>query len=208
MARLLQRDWQSVGMAKETMTDLVCHLQPVVTTLKKNPGNQSSIFAAIKQYWGQALYDQFENIDKALGSNKFYRRLGTVVWQYKSRQMLVVIRALNNVTTHRLLTARHGVPSDSYCHQTTNNFEKLLDLEGKENTSVITAPILLVLHMYIEPAKFLENGAFNAEFDADGRLRTGSTGLDWDDSPVAEAIAAVVKGGSVYNCTSFMRCSA
>ncbi len=50
MARLLQRDWQSVGMAKETMTDLVCRLQPVVTALKKNLGNQSSTLAAIKQY--------------------------------------------------------------------------------------------------------------------------------------------------------------
>ncbi len=50
MARLLQRDWQSVGMAKETMTDLVRRLQPVVTALKKNPGNRSSTLAAIKQY--------------------------------------------------------------------------------------------------------------------------------------------------------------
>ncbi len=40
MARLLQRDWQSVGMAKETMTDLVFRLQQVVMTLKKNYGNR------------------------------------------------------------------------------------------------------------------------------------------------------------------------
>ncbi len=52
MARLLQRDWQSVGMAKKTMTDLIRRLQPVVTTLKKNPGNRSSTLTAIKQYWG------------------------------------------------------------------------------------------------------------------------------------------------------------
>ncbi len=116
MARLLQWDWQSVGMAKETMTDLVCRLQPVVTALKKNYGNRSSTLAAIKHYWGQALYDRFENIDKALGSDKFFRRLGTVVRQYKSRQMLVAIWALNNITAHRLLTTRRGVPSDSYRH--------------------------------------------------------------------------------------------
>ncbi len=50
MARLLLRNWQSVGMAKETMTDLVCCLQLVVTALKKNLGNRSSTLAAIKQY--------------------------------------------------------------------------------------------------------------------------------------------------------------
>ncbi len=90
--------------------------------------------------------------------------------------MLVAIRALNNITAHSLLIARHRVPLDSYHPQTTNDFEKLLDLEGKENTSMITAPILLVLHMHIGPTRFLEDGAPNAEFDADGRLRTGSTG--------------------------------
>ncbi len=127
----------------------------------------------------------------ALGSDKIFRRLGTVVRRYKSRQMLVAIRALNNITAHRLLTARRGVPSDSYRHQTTNDFEKLLDPEGKENTSMITAPILLVLRMHIGLTRFLEDGAPIAEFDADERLRTRSTGLDWDDSAVGKAIAAV-----------------
>ncbi len=105
--------------------------------------------------------------------------------------MLVAIRALNNITAHRLLTACRGVPSDSYRHQTTNDFEKLLDLEGKENTSMIIAPIFLVFRMHIGPTRFLEDGAPNAEFDADGRLRTGSISLDWDDNAVAKDIAAV-----------------
>ncbi len=83
------------------------------------------------------------------------------------------------------------MPSDIYRHQTTNNFEKLLDLEGQENTLMITASIFLVLCMYIEPTRFLEDGAPNAEFDIDRRLRTGSTGLDWDDIAVAEAITMV-----------------
>ncbi len=56
---------------------------------------------------------------------------------------------------------------------------------------MITAPILLVLHMHIGPTHFLKDSALNAEFNADRRLHTGSTGLDWDDSAVAEAIAAV-----------------
>ncbi len=92
--------------------------------------------------------------------------------------MLVAIRALNNITAHRLLTARRGMPSDSYRHQTANDFEKLLDLEGKENTLIITAPIFLVLHMHIGPTRFLKDGAPNAEFDTDRRLHTRSTGLD------------------------------
>ncbi len=173
------------------MTDLVCRLQLVVMTLKKNPGNRSSMLVVIKQYWGQALYDRFKNIDKELGSNQFFCRLETIVRRYKNRQMLVVIWALKNITAHRLLTTCHGMPSDSYRHQTTNNFKKLLDLEGKENTWIITAPILLVLYMHIEPMRFLDNGTPNTKFHADGRLCTGSTGLDWDDSIVAEAIAVV-----------------
>ncbi len=47
-ARLLKRDWKSVGMAKKTMTDLVYHLQLVVSALKKNPGNRSSTLVVIK----------------------------------------------------------------------------------------------------------------------------------------------------------------
>ncbi len=52
MARLMQQDWQLVGMVKETMTNLVRRLQPVVTALKKYPGNRSNTLTAIKQYWG------------------------------------------------------------------------------------------------------------------------------------------------------------
>ncbi len=105
--------------------------------------------------------------------------------------MLVAIWALNNITAHRLLTAHREVLSDRYRHQTTNDFEKFLDLESKKNTLMITALIFLILSMHIGPTRFLEDGALNAEFDADRRLHTGSTGLDWDDSAVAEAIAAV-----------------
>ncbi len=105
--------------------------------------------------------------------------------------MPIAIRALNNITTYRLLSSRCAMPLDSYCYQTTNDFKKLLDLEGKENTSMITASIFLVLRMHIGARRFLEDSAPNAEFDADGKLRTGSTGLDWDDSAVTEAITAV-----------------
>ncbi len=109
------------------------------------------MLVAIKQYWEQALYNWFENIDKALGSD---------------------------VTAYRLLTTCHGMSSDSYHHQSINNFEKLLDLENAENTSMIIAPILLVLHIHIGPTWFLEGGVPNAKFDVDKRLYIGSTGLD------------------------------
>ena len=89
MARLLKRDWKAVGMAKETMTDLIGRIQPVVTALKKNSGNRSRTLSDIRKYWGQALYDRFYNIDKALGSDKFFRRLGMIVKRYKRSRMLV-----------------------------------------------------------------------------------------------------------------------
>lgn len=47
MAKMMKQDWKSVGMAKETITDQVYNLQPVVTALKKNHGNQLSMLAAI-----------------------------------------------------------------------------------------------------------------------------------------------------------------
>ncbi len=107
--------------------------------------------------------------------------------------MLVVIWVLNNIIAYRLPTACRGVPSENYPYQTTNDFEKLLDLENVENTTMITAPILLVFRMHIGPTKFLENGTLNAEIDMNGRLRTGSTGLDWDDYAKIEKANAIDK---------------
>ena len=75
MARLLRKDWKAVGMAKETMTDLIGHIQPVVTALKKNSGNRSRMLSHIRKYWERVLYDRFYNIDKALGFDKFFHCL-------------------------------------------------------------------------------------------------------------------------------------
>ncbi len=50
MARLLKRDWKEVGMAKKTMTDLIRHIQPVVTVFKKKPGNRAKTFSDIGKY--------------------------------------------------------------------------------------------------------------------------------------------------------------
>lgn len=95
--------------------------------------------------------------------------------------MLIALQRLNNITADRLLTARHGVLSDNYSYQTTNNFEKLLTLKSTKNTSMIIIPILLVFCMHIGPTRLLEDGAPNAEFDAKKKLRLGFIGLDQDE---------------------------
>lgn len=103
--------------------------------------------------------------------------------------MLIAFWAFNNIIVHRLFTICCGVLSDSYRHQITNKFEKLLDYKDKENILIITAPIFLILHIYIWPIRLLENRAPNIEFDADRRLYPRSTGLAWDNSgKIEEAI--------------------
>lgn len=83
--------------------------------------------------------------------------------------------------------------SNSYRYQTINNFEKLLDLESKENILIIITLIFLVLYMHIELTKLSEDGAFNAKFDVDRKLCIGSTGLDWDNSTKIKEVIATDK---------------
>lgn len=72
--------------------------------------------------------------------------------------------------------------SNNYRHQITDDFEKLLDLKGVENTKMIITPIFLVFHILIKPTRLLKNNAPNAKLNAEERLRPGSTGLNWDNS--------------------------
>ncbi len=44
--------------------------------------------------------------------------------------------------------------------------------------------------MHIGPTTLLEDSAPNAEFDAERRLRPGSTGLDWDERGEIEGAIA------------------
>lgn len=105
--------------------------------------------------------------------------------------MFFAIQAFNNIIAYRLLITCHKVPSNSYHHQSINNFEKLLDKEGAKNNLIIIISILLVFYMYVGPTRFWENGALNTEFDTDRRLYLKSTGLDWDDgAKIEEAITA------------------
>lgn len=107
--------------------------------------------------------------------------------------MLVALQGPNNITAYRLFTTCYGMLSDSYRHQTTKNFEKLLTFKGIENTLIIIAPILLVLHMLICPTRLLEDDTSNAEFDAEGKLRPGSTGLSRDERGKIERVLTADK---------------
>lgn len=112
------------------MTDLMNCLQPVVIAVNKPLNNRTITHVVINQYWGQALYNRFYNIDKELGFEKFFHCLETIVRQYKRAQMLIALKIFNNITTPRLLHPRHMVPSDSYRHQTKNNFDMLIVQKG------------------------------------------------------------------------------
>ena len=105
--------------------------------------------------------------------------------------MLVVFRALNNITAYWLLIARGRVPSDHYRHQTTNDFKKLLEQEDAENISKVATPILLTIGIHIGPTSLLEVGPSNAKYDSEERLREECTDTDWgDDGEIEEAMAA------------------
>lgn len=105
--------------------------------------------------------------------------------------MLIVLRTLNNITTHRLITAGHEVLLDHYRHETTNDFEKLLDQEDAKNISKVATPILLTIGLHIGPTRLLEVGPPNAVYDLEERLHEGCTGADWgDEGEIEEAMTA------------------
>ncbi len=126
-----------------------------------------------------------------LGSDKFFRRLGIIIRRYKHSRMLVAIQALNNITSHKLLITYCEMLSDHYRHQTTNNFEKLLEQKDAKNTSKVATSIFLTIGIYIGPNRLLEVGSPNTEYDSEGKLCERCTGVYWDDeSEVKEAMTA------------------
>lgn len=103
--------------------------------------------------------------------------------------MLIAIWALNNIRAHKLLTACCGVLSNSYYYKPTNDFKYFLDQKDKDNTSMNITLIFFVLRIHIEPTRLLKDGASNAEFDADKKLRLRSINLARDDNgKIKEAI--------------------
>ena len=83
------------------------------------------------------------------------------------------------------------MPPDHYCHQTTNNFEKLLKQKDAKNISKVANPILLTIEMHIGPTRLLEVGPPNAEYDSEETLCKACTCANWGDyGEIEEAMAA------------------
>lgn len=89
-----------------------------------------------------------------------------------------------------MFQACHGVLSNSYCHQITNDFKKFLEQEGAKNTAMIAIHILVVICIHIELIKLLKNGTTYAKNDLERKLFGRDSNLDWrDNAKIEEAIA-------------------
>ena len=75
------------------MTNLISQLKTFVIAINRSFGNrnQENTLLTISKYWEQAFYNCFYNIDKSLGSDKYFCHLGTIVKQDKSVQMLIAL---------------------------------------------------------------------------------------------------------------------
>ena len=159
-------------MAKDTMTGIIMRHWPHITANKEKSVFHNKTLAAIDKYWpGIGFYERFYQIDEAAGSDKFFRRVGTIIRRYKDPHRIIAVWAINYFTAHRILNARIGVAFDGYKHYTTNDFEKLLkEKDGSENTSMITTPILVKIEMHIGSTGFLDDGTLDVVFSPDGRI--------------------------------------
>lgn len=70
--------------------------------------------------------------------------------------MLITIRALNNITAHKLLYFYYIVLFDNDHYQTMNNFNMLIVQKDHKNIFLITTLIFVVIRMHIEPIRLLE----------------------------------------------------
>lgn len=114
MTKLLKSDQKAVRMTNKTIIDLIRYIKSIVTTLKKNSDIWLKTLSNIEQYQGRAFHNRFYNINKVLGSNKFFYYLGMIIRQYKRSQILISPQAHNNITAHRLLTTHHRLMSNHY----------------------------------------------------------------------------------------------
>ena len=166
-------------MAKDTMTGIMPSLRPHLLANKKKDVFRSKTLAAIDKYWpGMGFYRSFYQIDEAVGSDRFFRCVDTIVRRYKVPCRIIDVWAINYFTAHKILNTRIGVASDDYKHHTTNNFEKLLKEKNcSKNTSVITTPILLRFGKHIGSTGFLDDSAPDVVFSPDRRIQEGSVQL-------------------------------
>ena len=124
------------------------------------------------------FYERFYQIDEVAGSDRFFRRISTVMRRYKGSRRIIAVWAINYFMAHRISNARIDVASNGYKHHTTNDFEKLRkEKDGSENTSVRTTPILLRIGMHIGSTRFLENGALDIVFSPNRKIQKGSVHL-------------------------------
>ena len=166
-------------MAKDTMTGIITRLRYHIIAHKEKGVFRSKTLTAMDKYWpGMEFYERFYQIDEAVGSNKFFRRFGTVMRRYKSLHQIIAIWAIYYFTAHKILNAHLIVVFNGYKHHTTNNFEKLLkEKDTLENTSMITTPILVRIGMPIQSTGFLDNGAPDVVFSSDRKIQERSVQL-------------------------------
>lgn len=167
---LVKSTQKSTCMARNTITGIIASLQPNITTNKRKSKNRASIFKKLEKDYGRAYYEQFYQIDKVIGSDKFFQQFGAVLRQYQSPCKIIVIWAVNNFTIYKILTTHVRISSNNYRYQTINDFEKLLAKEDNENTAIITAPILISIYMHIGPSGFLKDGVLEVVYDINQRI--------------------------------------
>ena len=178
-SNLVKRTWKETGMAKDTMIGIIMRLYPHITANKEKNVFRSKTLAAVHKYWpGIGFYKRFYQIDEAVGSDRFFRHVGTVVRRYKSPCRILAVWAIDYFTAHKILNVFIGVAFDGYKHHTTNNFEKLpKEKDGSENTFMITTIIFVKIGMYIGSIGFLDDSTPNVVFSPDERIQEGSVQL-------------------------------
>lgn len=97
---------------------------------------------------------------------------------------------MNNITAYRILHTCYEILLDSFRHQTTSDFDKLIEQNGNKNTAKIATPIFLIIKIHIGPNRLLEYGVAIANYDSEGRLCGRCQGFDWSDyREIKEAVA-------------------
>lgn len=111
-----------------------------------------------------ALYEYFYQLNKVIGSDKFYCWVGTIVCKYRDTRKTIAIWAINNFIAYKLLHLYVKVMSNIFCYYSTNNLKKLIDQKDKKNTALIATPILTTICIYIKSTKLLEKGPSEIEY--------------------------------------------
>ena len=124
------------------------------------------------------FYKRFYQIDEAIRSERFFRRIGTIVRRYKASCRIIAVWTINYFIVHIIFNAHIGVTSNGYKYHITNDFKKLLkEKDGSKNTFIITTLILVKIGMHIRSTGFLDNGAPDVVFSPNRIIQKGSIQL-------------------------------